>query len=137
MKQYAFAAILLCAASTVVQAEGLEVTPGLWETTTTMNNPFAGGEQTNTSTECVEENYFDPESMMQDAQGCQLLSNSVEGSTLTFEMVCDANGAKSNVKGVFESQGDSGSGRMDMNIDAGGMQMEMNMSWVSKRVGDC
>ena len=122
-------AILLAAAGGA-QAEGLTIKPGLWETTTTMTNPFGGGEQTNTTEECVEEDHFDPESMMQDR-------NDVSGNTLNFGMSCDMEGAKSTVTGTFTSEGDAGSGNMNMNIDAGGMQMEMKMSWTSKRLGDC
>lgn len=125
-----------CALALGAQADGLKIKPGLWETTTKINNPFTG-ETTETNTECVEQDTFDPADMMKDAQGCTLTKNEVKGDALNFAMECSQQGAQSSMTGTYRTKGDEGSGHMDMTINAGGMNMEMNMAWTSKRVGDC
>jgi len=128
----------LCLMPFAAGAAELPINPGLWETTMTRTNPLTGEPTTETNTECVKATSFNPSSMMQDAQGCDLLKDEVNGDTLTFTMECSMEqGAKATVDGEFQSDGQTGRGNMDMTMNMGEMKMSMNMNWTSKRLGDC
>lgn len=131
------AVTVFCAAPAAAVAAELPLNPGLWETTMTRTNPMTGEPITETKSECVTETAFNPRSMMQGAEGCGLVEDSLDGDTLTFRMACDMEGSKAEVSGVFQSDGQTGKGKMDMAIDAGGMNMKMNMNWSARRLGDC
>lgn len=119
-------------------AASLAINPGMWETTMTRTNPMTGTPATETSTECVTEQSFDPREMMQDAQGCQLTEESLAGDTLTFAMACTVDGAGSaDIKGRFQTDGQTGNGAMNMSMNMGGMTMSMDMNWTARRLGDC
>ncbi|MDZ7842745.1 MAG: DUF3617 family protein [Gammaproteobacteria bacterium] len=118
-------------------AAELEIKPGLWETTMTRTNPMTGEPTTETTTECVRETSFNPSEVMQDAEGCELVKEELDGDTLTFRMECNMQGSQTTVDGMFQTDSVSGKGNMDMNMDMGEMKMQMNMNWTSKRVGDC
>lgn len=119
-------------------AASLTINPGMWETTMTRTNPMTGTPTTETSKECVTEQSFDPREMMQDAQGCQLTEENLSGDTLTFAMACTVEGAGSaDIKGRFQTDGQTGNGAMNMSMNMGGMTMSMDMNWTARRLGDC
>jgi hypothetical protein len=135
-KRLAIAALVALPVFTAAAAE-IEFAPGLWETKMTRTNPMTGEPVTETRTECVRESKFDPASLMQDAQGCTLIDDSLDGDTLNFHMQCDMQGAQAVIQGKFQTDGQTGKGNMNMSVDSGGMKMNMNMNWTAKRVGDC
>lgn len=131
---------LACAVLVVPFAAGaaeLELNPGLWETTMTRTNPMTGEPTTETNTECVKETSFNPSDMMQDAEGCELVKDELNGDTLTYRMECDMQGTQATVDGMFQTDGQTGKGNMDMKMSMGEMDMNMKMDWTAKRVGDC
>ncbi|MCZ7598842.1 MAG: DUF3617 family protein [Gammaproteobacteria bacterium] len=86
--------------------------PGDVETTMTRTNPMTGTPTTETSTECVTEQSFDPREMMQDARGCQLTEENLSGDTLTFAMACTVEGAGSaDIKGPLPDRRTDGQRR--------------------------
>ena len=117
-------------------ADALPIKPGLWESTMTSNNSITGA-STRTSQECMTEGEWDPKSMMEGAEGCELIDSALNGDTLNFSMTCDVQGAKSSVQGMYQSKGDSGSGSMNMEMDFGGQIMTMEAEFVANRIGDC
>ena len=74
---------------------------------------------------------------MEGTDGCALADDSLDGDTLTFRMQCDLEGGSATIDGMFQTDGQTGKGNMDMLIDAGGTQMKMNMKWTARRIGDC
>ncbi len=119
-------------------AASLPINPGMWETTMTRTNPMNGQPTTETTTECVEEEKFDPRELMKDAQGCNLVDENLAGDTLSFSMVCSIQGGvQANMDGTFQSGGNTGEGNMNINMNMGGMSMNMDMSWTATRTGDC
>ena len=44
---------------------------------------------------------------------------------------------KAMIEGQFQTDGETGKGNMDMSVNAGGMNMKMNMNWTARRTGDC
>ena len=130
-------AALFCFTAVVVNAAEIELNPGLWQTTMTRTHPITGAPTTETTTECIKDKKFDPAAMMQGAEGCNLIDDNLDGDTLTYRMECNMQGSQSTIDGRFQTDGHSGKGEMGISINAGGMQMNMNMNWVSKRVGEC
>ena len=128
---------LFCFPATAVTAAEIELNPGLWETTMTRTNPMTGQPVTETKTECIKDKKFDPAGMMQGTEGCNLVDDNLDGNTLTYRMECNMQGSLSTIDGKFQTDGQTGNGKMDISINAGGMQMKMEMNWVSKRVGEC
>ncbi len=115
----------------------LKVIPGMWETTMTRTNPMNGEAVTETKKNCVTQTSFDPATMMQDTQGCKVVQDELDGDTLSFKMQCSMSGAESTVTGKYQSDGDTGSGDMNIQMSMAGMNMNMSMNWTAKRVGDC
>lgn len=133
----AVASLVLSMPLAVVAAE-LPINPGMWETTMTRTDPLTGEPKTETTTKCVEQTSFNPSSLMQDAQGCELLEDELNGDTLNFRMECSMpQGAAISVIGEYQTDGQTGQGNMDMKMNMGEMKMDMKMNWTAKRVGDC
>jgi len=130
-------AALISLPTITVGAAEIEFNPGQWETTMTRTNPMTGEPSTETRTECVKERKFNPASMMQGAEGCDLVKDSLDGDTLSFQMECDMQGGKASIIGQFQTDGETGKGNMDMSVNAGGMNMKMEMDWTARRIGDC
>ncbi|MDJ0957522.1 MAG: DUF3617 family protein [Arenicellales bacterium] len=135
--KYLILAKLLYVVPIVGMAAELAINPGLWETTMTRTSPMTTQSITETRTECVKETKFDPGKLLQDAQGCTLIDDNLNGDTLSFRMECNMNRAQAFVEGTFSTDGQTGSGNMDMKVNAGGMNMTMNMNWIATRLGDC
>jgi len=136
MKLYLLFILTLCVLPAT--ATELSVQPGLWETTTTRTSSIGGGAVTKTDRECIKEHTFKPEAIMQDLQNCELSKNELQNNnTLLFEMTCSMQGAKASLKGKYYTKGDEGNGDMKVQVDMGGMKMNMDITWDSKRVGDC
>ena len=100
-------------------------------------SPMTSQSITETRTECVKETKFDPGKLLQDAEGCSLIDDDLNGDTLTFRMECNMQAAQALVEGTFSTDGQTGSGNMDMEVNTGGMNMTMNMNWTATRLGDC
>lgn len=133
-------AVLLSTVLVLPYAAGaaeLEINPGLWETTMTRTNPMTGDPTTETTKECVKATSFNPSDMMENAQGCELVKDELNGNTLSFTMECNMQGSQAVVDGMFQTDGQTGNGNMDMTMSMGEMNMSMKMNWTSKRLGDC
>ncbi len=124
------AGLFLIGLAAGAQAEGLKIKDGMWETT--MSSPMTG-ERTNR--ECVKDAVLDPNSLLESGENCRLTEQNLEGNTLTFTMVCAA--GSGTAKGRMFVEGDHGNGEITMQIDAGGRQMDMTMTWAAVRIGDC
>ena len=125
-----------CLVSVSAYAETLKLKPGLWETTVVSTNSFTGT-TTQTETECVVEQEFDPRTMFKDAQGCELLDDNLQGNTLTYSLVCNVQGTQATIEGVYTTEGDVGSGSMNMEMSFGNQTMTMENSFDARRIGDC
>lgn len=134
----AVASLILSLPLSAAAAE-LAINPGMWETTMTRTNPMTGEPTTETTQKCVKQTSFNPSSMMKDAEGCELLQDEVvNGDTLNFRMECTVpQGGAVSVDGQYQTDGQTGKGNMNMEMNMGGMKMDMKMDWTAKRIGDC
>lgn len=130
-------ALTAFAATSTALAQGLPINPGLWETTATRTDPMTGQPTTDVRQECVESNEFDPRSLMQDVEGCEVTDQSISGDTLTFTMACNQDGSSGTIQGQFQTDGETGAGQMSMSFTFEGQTMKMESSSTSKRLGDC
>ncbi|AOE50371.1 DUF3617 domain-containing protein [Kangiella sediminilitoris] len=137
MKTQIFSGLIALTVSFSALSEGLEINPGLWETTMTRTNPISGDNVTQTTKECIKEKTIDPSDLVQEMEGCKLTHNDLVGNTLDFAMECSSEGVTSSISGNYEANDNEGEGSMDIAMNMMGQVMEMNMSWTSKRLGEC
>ena len=128
-----FSSILI---SSSAFSEGLKIKPGMWETTMVSTNSMTGT-TTQTTSNCMADGEFDPKTMAEGAEGCEVTDDNVDGNTLTFTMACNMQGADVTMEGLYSVDGDEGEGSMNMEMSFGGQTMTMENVFTAKRVGDC
>ncbi len=118
-----------------VHAEGLPITPGLWEITT--HNSMLGSQEVEQS--CMTETVFDPVSMMGEEAGCEVTNERVQGNSVDYDIICvdDAAAGKAEGHFAFTIDGDRGDGKIDLTMTVGDQSMSMQYSMDAKRIGDC
>jgi hypothetical protein len=128
-------AFTLLAGGPAVLAEGLPITPGLWEVTS--QNPMTGTNEV--TQECMTEAVFDPQDMMGDTDGCTVSGETISGNTIDYDMTCSDPNMPGAMKGHFSFtiDGDQGSGTVDMSMEMNGQTMSMSSSMTAQRIGDC
>ena len=110
--------------------------PGMWETTMVSTNSMTGT-TTQTTSNCMADEEFDPKTMAEGAEGCEITDNNLDGNTLTFTMACNMQGAEVTMKGLYAVEGDEGEGSMNMEMSFGGQTMTMENTFTAKRIGEC
>jgi hypothetical protein len=130
------AALTFLSVGSAAVAEGLPITPGLWEMTS--QNPMTG--EDDVLEECMSDGVFDPISMMEETQGCTFSNETVSGNSIDYDMTCtdpEMPGAMT-AEFSFTIDGDQGSGNVDMRMEMNGQTaMSMSTSVTARRVGDC
>lgn len=128
-------AFSLGATAPIVSAEGLPMTPGLWEMTT--QNPMTGRDHVRQ--ECMTDAVFDPRKMMEAEQDCVIGDQSINGNTLDYDMTCADLSGQGSMEGRFSFtiEGDQGHGNADMKVEFSGQAMNLNYTMTASRVGDC
>ncbi len=138
MKNLIFIATPICMMFTnLATADTLPIDPGLWEFTSTSINPFTGQQETETDTECMVEDEYDPATIMEDDMDCEVGESNLDGDTLTFSMSCNTQGGQMTMNTVYQSDGDTVQGTMVMEMSFGGQTMTSEESFAGKRIGDC
>jgi hypothetical protein len=118
-------------------ADGMKTKPGLWETTMTTTFPMMPQPMVQTIKECMTEEEMDPDKVMKDTGECTYTKVETSDTTMSMEMTCDKDGTVMTGKGAFESAGDRMSGKIDMEMDAQGQKMTMQIAWEGRRIGPC
>ena len=140
MKKTIFIATPICMIFTnLATADTLPIDPGLWEFTSTATNPFTGQQESETDTECIVEDEYDPEKEMEieDDMDCEVGESNLNGDTLTFSMSCNTQGEQMTMNAVYQSDGDTVQGTMVIEMSFGGQTMTSEGSFAGKRIGDC
>jgi hypothetical protein len=136
--------VILCGGATMffvatVNAQGVSITPGQWEMTSTMTMTMLPTPQTFTVTECVEESELSPEHFNMDKENpCNFSNVEMGGDTARWSIECPSEGGPA-MKGQWEftSHGETLSGNGSMTANYGGQEMGFTMTWEGKRIGDC
>lgn len=134
----AILAAALAAVNSQAWAEGLPITPGMWETTTVIENSVTGN-RTDTRKDCIKEKVLDPASQMQDMPKDQCtLDTKVDGNSMTYNMECKPpQGGTMTFNGRMRVAGDTMEGSMRMQGEMAGQSMTMVARTTGKRLGDC
>lgn len=127
------------ALSSSAWAEGMAVTPGKWEMSSTVGMPMLGEPRTMTSEQCIRESEFTPETFNEQSTpgDCQFEVQEISSSSMSWTMVCQTPGGTSQGQFSAESSGDELSGQGTMSMKLGEQEMEVTMEWAGKRIGDC
>lgn len=128
-------AAVMVSAPVMAAAEGLPITPGLWEVKTA--NPMFGTEEV--EQHCMQEAVFDPAAMFGDQEGCEISNKAIAGNRMNYDLTCADGQQPGSATGHFSFtiDGDQGSGNVEMVLDINGQTMNMNYSMAASRVGDC
>lgn len=133
--------LIAWAAVAALAEDGTPAEPGRWRTTTVSRVEMDGAEtmppQTHTQEECVEEHAFDPEGFLDPQSGCTTEHVDVNGSVMTFEMVCPGPTGTMRGNARYEFHATRGSGRVEMKVDVGGVSMRTIVEITAERIGDC
>ncbi|MGI9492061.1 MAG: DUF3617 domain-containing protein, partial [Geminicoccaceae bacterium] len=116
-------------------AEGLPITPGLWEIKT--QNSMLDSEEVQQS--CMKDAVFDPLSMMGEEEGCEIKNEVITGNSVDYDVACvdDQQAGKAEGHFSFTIDGDQGSGKIDLTMTVGDQSMNMQISMDARRIGDC
>jgi hypothetical protein len=121
-------------------ADAIPVEPGLWEMSSTMNMPMMPQPTVTTRTECIEEEEISMDDVTGEDMGpeCSFETGQVDESTMKWSFNCPLEGGGT-THGEWQvtSHRDrvEGGGKVSMMLQ--GQTMEMTVSWVGKRIGDC
>jgi hypothetical protein len=120
-------------------SDGIPVEPGLWETTTTINVPMMPQPQVQTTTQCMEKSEMNMDDVGTEGmdRACEFQMDQVDGNTMKWSVDCPVEGGTSHGEWVATSEGASVTGNGTLTIAFQGQSMEMTMSWLGKRIGDC
>ena len=118
-----------------VKADGLPITPGLWEIRAT--NSLMG--QENVQQNCMTDDVFDPVSMMGEERGCDVMNEQISGNTVDYDIACIDDQSRGKAEGHFSFtiDGDQGTGQVDLKMSVGDQSMSMTYNMDAKRIGDC
>ncbi|MEM7041631.1 MAG: DUF3617 family protein [Pseudomonadota bacterium] len=128
-------ALAVIAMSVPAFADGVPITPGLWEIKT--HNSLLGTEEV--ERQCMRKAVFDPASILGEEEACQVSNEIVSGNTVEYDLACADEEQRGSAAGHFSFtiDGDQGSGNVDLTLDVGGESMSMQYTLAAARVGDC
>lgn len=120
-------------------AQALEIKEGKWGITTEFTMPMASTPRVEYTEDCIEEG-FDPVAEMLDGgiEGCEIVPSQDSATMLDVTMQCVIpNAGTMNGKILFLVKGDTASGQVDMEMDMGGMTMNISGTWNGEYLGAC
>ncbi|MGI9500172.1 MAG: DUF3617 domain-containing protein [Geminicoccaceae bacterium] len=128
-------AMVVMALSSTAIAEGVPITPGLWEIKT--HNSMLGTEEV--EQKCMREETFDPSKILGQEEGCEINNEVISGNTVDYDLACVDAQAGGSATGHFSFtiDGDQGNGNVDMTFNVGSESMTMQYSMAAARLGDC
>lgn len=131
-------AVAICLAP-VVYADGIPVTPGLWETTMTMEMPMLPQPRVTTTNQCWDQTELNMDEIATEGMdpNCTWDMQQVDGQTMKWSFECPVEGGTSRGDWEATSLGKTATGKGVMTVSFSGQTMKMNMSWEAKHIGDC
>ena len=132
--------VLLCLGSTACQAEKpkVDMQEGLWEITTVMKMPGMPIQIPPTkTTQCISQEDLIPQTQQPDQpdQQCEITNMSTSGNTITYDMICAAQGNTMKAQSSITYSKDQMQGNMTATMEPSNMTMTYTLS--GKRIGDC
>lgn len=140
MKSKILMALALALPASPLMAEGIEVEPGLWKLTTTLNMPMLPQPQTTTIEQCIEDSTFNVEDISTDGldPNCTFEVTQLDASTMKWSMQCPVEGGgTSQAEWQATSAGDSVEGSGSIRVAVMGQEMEMTTRFSGQHIGAC
>ena len=129
------AALLGALGDIPAMAEGLPITPGLWESRT---RDLIGEADEVIEQHCIEEGVFDPAAEMAKDGTCLISNKKIVGNTMDFDVVCSEKDAMG-FQGHFSSMidGDRGLHESQLTVELFDSVSEIHTLSEWRRLGDC
>lgn len=135
-----FAAALLALPLTAM-AETPNITPGLWEftSTTSVTGEIPIPDQTDTHQECIAQGDLeDPDfQFLEVEEGCELLEHNVSADGIDYRMICREEGGEANINGRMDFLGERVEGSVDVTVQSPMGEMQMDTVMEGAHIGDC
>lgn len=135
-----FAAALLALPLTAM-AETPNITPGLWEftSTTSVTGEIPIPDQTDTHQECIAQGDLeDPDfQFLEVEESCELLEHNVSADGIDYRMICREEGGEANINGRMDFLGERVEGSVDVTVQSPMGEMQMNTVVEGAHIGDC
>ena len=131
-----FAVPTLLVLMMALPAWGLDMVPGKYEITASVEMPGMPGSPPQTTVQCLDDQAPVPNASAA-AQGCKVKDMQTKGNTVTYTMECDQQGMKLQINGEIHYRGDAFEGKAQTNMgpEAGGMVITTVIK--GKRIGAC
>ncbi len=131
-----FAAILF-AALIASPAWSLDFNPGRYEITVEVKmQGMPGGMPAQTMVQCLTRQDPVPRTSAE-AQGCRVTKMDTRGNTITYMIVCDQQGMKTESTGELTFAGDAFTGKSETKMPPSAGGMTMTTVTEGRRIGDC
>ena len=135
-----FAAAVLALPLTAM-AETPNITPGLWEftSTTSVTGEIPIPDQTDTHQECIAQGDLeDPDfQFLEVEEGCELLEHNVSADGIDYRMICREEGGEANINGRMDFLGERVEGSVDVTVQSPMGEMQMDTVVEGAHIGDC
>lgn len=129
-------ALVLCSGTTLA----LDMKPGKWGTTSTVETPMAPEPVVEYSEECVEEGFDPVQDILDEGMGgqCDVTLNEDSSTVVDADMACEIPGAGPMTGNLhFTVNGDNASGSMLMSMNMGGQTMDTTVEFEAEYLGAC
>jgi hypothetical protein len=134
------AAALLALPLTAV-AETPNITPGLWEftSTTSVTGEVPIPDQTETHQECIAQGDLTDSDFqfLEVEEGCELVEHNVSAEGIDYRMVCHADEGEAHIDGRMDFLGEHVEGNVNVTVQSSMGEMQMNTVVEGERLGDC
>lgn len=125
----------------VALADTPNVTPGEWEfvSVTRISGDMDIPDQTETERQCITQEELDSDSfgLIEEEQGCELLSQDMNADGISYSMACSAEGGQATIEGEMRFMGERIDGDVSILTESPMGELTMNTSIEGERVGDC
>lgn len=131
---------LLCLCSVACRAEKpkVDLQDGLWEITTVMKMPGMPMQMPPVkTTQCISQDDLVPQTQQPDQpdQQCQVANMTIDGNTVSYDLVCDAQGNTMKAHSSITYAKNQMQGSMTATMEPSNMTMSYTLT--GKRIGDC
>lgn len=130
--------IILFISPTIILAEAsVPIEPGEWEMTSTTTSDSLDAPNVQTNSRCIELNTISALDLTPSRGECNLSESSATDDTLNWKVECDMTVGTMKGVGQFTSSGNTGSGKMSLEMNVQNDQFEMEVDWQARRLGPC
>ena len=125
-----------------VAAEDPNITPGMWETTSTVtleSAQFSMPPRTETNSECLTaEKIAEGQAFLEDNEDCEFTNKDMRADGMDYTMTCNSpDGGTVTMDASMKFNGDTMTGTVDGAMESPMGQMNMKVELAGKRTGDC